>query len=155
MSFLEVYNEEVRDLLSRQAGKALEVREHRASRVYVKGLTAIVVKSASEMERVLEARPLSIALPLTVITINVIRAFIHGSALEGNIGFCYVLQVGKKNRAVGSTLMNQESSRSHSMFTVTVEMAEGVTSEVALPRVQSLRTQYYISNNSPGILGTQ
>ena len=54
VSFLEVYNEEVRDLLSKQAGKALEVREHRALRVHVKGLTAIVVKSAPEMERVLE-----------------------------------------------------------------------------------------------------
>ena len=57
VSFLEVYNEEVRDLLSKQTlNKALEVREHRSSRIYVKGLTAIVVKSASEMERVFEVR---------------------------------------------------------------------------------------------------
>ena len=33
-------------------------------------------------------------------------------------------QVGKKNRAVGSTLMNQDSSRSHSVLTVTVEAQE-------------------------------
>lgn len=32
-----------------------------------------------------------------------------------------VLEVGKKNRTVGATLMNQDSSRSHSIYTVTVE----------------------------------
>ncbi len=31
------------------------------------------------------------------------------------------MQVGKKNRSVGATLMNQDSSRSHSIFTITVE----------------------------------
>ena len=30
-------------------------------------------------------------------------------------------QLGKKNRAVGATAMNQDSSRSHSIFTITVE----------------------------------
>jgi hypothetical protein len=35
-----------------------------------------------------------------------------------------VAQVGKKNRSVGATLMNQDSSRSHSVFTVTVECVE-------------------------------
>ena len=30
-------------------------------------------------------------------------------------------QVGKKNRSVGATLMNQDSSRSHSIFTIVVE----------------------------------
>ena len=32
-----------------------------------------------------------------------------------------MVQVGKKNRSVGATLMNQDSSRSHSIFTITVE----------------------------------
>ncbi len=59
-SFLEVYNEEVRDLLAKQARRALEVREHSAAGVYIKGLTAIVVRSASELERVLEVRRSSI-----------------------------------------------------------------------------------------------
>ncbi len=31
------------------------------------------------------------------------------------------MQVGKKNRSVGATLMNQDSSRSHSIFTIIVE----------------------------------
>jgi hypothetical protein len=33
-------------------------------------------------------------------------------------------QVGKKNRVVGATMMNQDSSRSHSIFTVTIEATE-------------------------------
>jgi hypothetical protein len=33
-------------------------------------------------------------------------------------------EVGQRNRSVASTLMNNESSRSHSIFTITVETAE-------------------------------
>lgn len=33
-------------------------------------------------------------------------------------------QVGKRNRVVGETLMNRDSSRSHAIFTVTVERAD-------------------------------
>eukprot|EP01041_Mallomonas_annulata_P002751 gene2751-5419_t len=36
----------------------------------------------------------------------------------------HVMQSGKKNRSVGATLMNQTSSRSHSIFTIVVECAE-------------------------------
>jgi hypothetical protein len=35
-----------------------------------------------------------------------------------------VLAAGLKNRSTGATLMNLESSRSHSIFTVTVETAD-------------------------------
>lgn len=37
---------------------------------------------------------------------------------------CCMLQVGKKNRVVGATLMNQDSSRSHSIFSITIEATE-------------------------------
>jgi kinesin family protein 3/17 len=35
-----------------------------------------------------------------------------------------VLAAGRRNRSVGATLMNQDSSRSHSIFTITVEATE-------------------------------
>jgi hypothetical protein len=36
----------------------------------------------------------------------------------------HVMQAGKKNRSTGATLMNQTSSRSHSIFTIVVECAD-------------------------------
>ena len=36
----------------------------------------------------------------------------------------HVMQAGKKNRSVGSTMMNQTSSRSHSIFTIVVECCD-------------------------------
>ena len=82
-SFLEIYNEEIRDLLSKNPNEKLDVKEHSETGVYVKDLTSFVVKGVDEIRQ--------------------------------------VLAVGKKNRTVGATLMNQDSSRSHSIFTITVE----------------------------------
>ena len=82
-SFLEIYNEEVRDLLSKDPKNRLELKENADRGVYVKDLTSYVVKSVNEMENVLLA--------------------------------------GDKNRSVGATLMNQDSSRSHSIFSVVIE----------------------------------
>ncbi|EKX43204.1 hypothetical protein GUITHDRAFT_73421 [Guillardia theta CCMP2712] len=87
-SFLEIYNEEVRDLLAKDPKNKLDLKEDNDRGVYVKDLTSYVVKGATEMENVLLA--------------------------------------GKKNRSVGATLMNQDSSRSHSIFTIVIESsAEG------------------------------
>ena len=85
-SFLEIYNENVRDLLGKDQSKTCDLKETPERGVYVKDLTTFVVKSVSEIRKVLE--------------------------------------VGKKNRSVGATLMNADSSRSHSIFTVTVETSE-------------------------------
>jgi len=85
-SYLEIYNEEVRDLLSKDPKNHLELKENLDTGVYVKDLTTFVVKSAIEIDQ--------------------------------------VMQSGKKNRSVGSTLMNQASSRSHSIFTIVCECAE-------------------------------
>eukprot|EP00277_Geminigera_cryophila_P008226 CAMPEP_0179417520 /NCGR_PEP_ID=MMETSP0799-20121207/7412_1 /TAXON_ID=46947 /ORGANISM="Geminigera cryophila, Strain CCMP2564" /LENGTH=722 /DNA_ID=CAMNT_0021190537 /DNA_START=61 /DNA_END=2229 /DNA_ORIENTATION=- len=82
-SYLEIYNEEVRDLLSKDPKNRLEIKEDVERGVYVKELTSYVVKGVSEMENVLLA--------------------------------------GKKNRSVGATLMNQDSSRSHSIFSIVIE----------------------------------
>ena len=90
-SFLEIYNEEVRDLLAKNSTNKLELKENVDTGVYVKNLTSFVVKGVSEI--------------------------------------CNVLAVGKKNRTVGTTLMNSDSSRSHSIFTIVIECSETVNAE--------------------------
>eukprot|EP00227_Mantoniella_beaufortii_P001149 CAMPEP_0197614672 /NCGR_PEP_ID=MMETSP1326-20131121/59645_1 /TAXON_ID=1155430 /ORGANISM="Genus nov. species nov., Strain RCC2288" /LENGTH=429 /DNA_ID=CAMNT_0043183549 /DNA_START=129 /DNA_END=1415 /DNA_ORIENTATION=+ len=90
-SFLEIYNEDIRDLLARDQTGKCELKETPDSGVYVKDLTAFVVKGVSELNN--------------------------------------VLNVGKKNRTVGSTLMNADSSRSHSIFTITIETSEVMEGE--------------------------
>jgi hypothetical protein len=79
-SYLEIYNEEIRDLLSKDPKTSLELKENLDSGVYVKDLSSFVVKNVAEID--------------------------------------HVMQAGKKNRSTGATLMNQTSSRSHSIFTI-------------------------------------
>ena len=85
-SFLEIYNEEVHDLLSKNSKNKLDIKENSDGVFYVKDLTSIVVKSINEMKEVMEA--------------------------------------GRKNRHVGETLMNRDSSRSHCIFSIKVETSE-------------------------------
>ena len=53
MSHLELYNEEVRDLLSKNVSNKLEIRERTDIGVYVKDLSSFVVKNADEMDRLM------------------------------------------------------------------------------------------------------
>lgn len=53
MSYLELYNEEVRDLLGKNPTAKLEVRERPDIGVYVKDLSSFVVKNADEMNRLM------------------------------------------------------------------------------------------------------
>ncbi|GFH23801.1 protein KHP1 [Haematococcus lacustris] len=85
-SYLEIYNEDIRDLLSKNPNTKLELKESGDKGVYVKDLMQFVVKSQTEINS--------------------------------------VQTVGKKNRSVGATAMNQDSSRSHSIFTITIEMTD-------------------------------
>ena len=59
-SFLEIYNEEVRDLLSKNPKNRLDLKEHATSGVYVKGLNSFVVKSVAEISSILEVRRLKL-----------------------------------------------------------------------------------------------
>jgi len=86
VSYLEIYNEEIRDLLSKSPKEKLELKESSDTGTYVKDLSKFVVKSVGEMQQVMEA--------------------------------------GQRNRSVASTLMNNESSRSHSIFTITIESCD-------------------------------
>ena len=54
-SYFEIYNEEIRDLLSSNPKNALDLKESVDSRIYIKGLTSTVVKSFSEIDRVMKA----------------------------------------------------------------------------------------------------
>jgi len=54
-SYLEIYNEEIRDLLSKDPKNHLELKENMDSGVYVKDLTSFVVKNATEIDHVQQA----------------------------------------------------------------------------------------------------
>ncbi|ELK02186.1 Kinesin-like protein KIF17 [Pteropus alecto] len=83
-SYLEIYNEDVRDLLGPDTKQKLELKEHPEKGVYVKGLSMHTVHDVAQCERIMET--------------------------------------GWKNRSVGYTLMNKDSSRSHSIFTISIEI---------------------------------
>ncbi|CAL1294919.1 unnamed protein product [Larinioides sclopetarius] len=85
-TYLEIYNEEVRDLLGKDQSVCLEVKERPDIGVYVKNLTGVVVKNADDLDR--------------------------------------IMTLGSKNRVVGATNMNLHSSRSHAIFSITVESCE-------------------------------
>jgi len=91
VSFLEIYNEEIRDLLSKNPKERCELKDHPSNGVYVKDLSTVVVKNVDEMEG--------------------------------------VLATGLSSRSVAATNMNEGSSRSHSLFMITVEQAKMVDKE--------------------------
>ena len=85
-SYLEIYDEKVRDLLlnpNERNNSDLKPRETKEGEVFVPGLKTVVVKNATELLRIMD--------------------------------------IGNSNRSVAATLMNSESSRSHSIFKITVE----------------------------------
>ncbi|OXB83254.1 UNVERIFIED_CONTAM: hypothetical protein H355_002006 [Colinus virginianus] len=84
-SFIEIYNEQIFDLLD-SASSGLFLREHIKKGVFVDGAVEQVLSSAAEAYQ--------------------------------------VLTMGWRNRRVASTSMNRESSRSHAVFTITVESME-------------------------------
>lgn len=53
MSYLEIYIEEVRDILSKNPQKRLEIRERPDIGVYVKDISSFVVKNVDDMEKLM------------------------------------------------------------------------------------------------------
>ena len=49
-SYLEIYQEEIRDLLSKEPGKRLELKENPETGVYIKDLSSFVTKNVKEIE---------------------------------------------------------------------------------------------------------
>ncbi|KAM6906832.1 kinesin family member 4 [Xenentodon cancila] len=88
VSYLEIYNEEILDLLCSSKDKpAISIREDPKEGIKIVGLTESQVFSAREMVNCLE--------------------------------------LGNSARTVGSTAMNAASSRSHAIFTITLEQRRG------------------------------
>ena len=54
VSHLEIYNEEVRDLLSKDHEKKLDLKEGSDRGVYVKDLSSFVVRNAADMDKIME-----------------------------------------------------------------------------------------------------
>jgi len=90
-SYLEIYNEDIHDLLGPDAKKRLDLKEHPDKGVYVPDISLHSVHTTAECEALMEK--------------------------------------GWKNRATGATLMNADSSRSHSIFTINVEMMQTTGSD--------------------------
>ena len=86
-SYLEIYNDEVRDLLAKDVGAKMDVKEHIEKGFHVKNLVMEKVRNVTEIYN--------------------------------------VLAKGKRNRKTGRTDMNEHSSRSHAIFTVTIESSIG------------------------------
>ena len=53
-SYLEIYNEEVRDLLGKDIDKKLDLKEDKNKGVFVKDLTIISVKSTYEIQQLMD-----------------------------------------------------------------------------------------------------
>ncbi|CAF1458254.1 unnamed protein product, partial [Rotaria sordida] len=85
-SYLEIYNETIRDLLAKDVKTALDLKEHLDKGVQVQNLSWHPCSSVNDCERLMEK--------------------------------------GNRNRATGATLMNKDSSRSHSIFTIVTEMCK-------------------------------
>jgi hypothetical protein len=97
ISYLEIYNEQIRDLLlpnDKITACALNLKESPTEGVTVPGLTSHPVHNASECE--------------------------------------HFLSLGSKNRIIGATLMNQNSSRSHSIFTISIEQITNINNNESL-----------------------
>ncbi|XP_032356318.1 kinesin-like protein KIF15 isoform X4 [Etheostoma spectabile] len=86
-SFIEIYNEQIYDLLD-TASASLFLRENIKKGLFVEGAVEKFVNSATEAYQ--------------------------------------VLSMGWRNRRVASTSMNRESSRSHAVFTMTLESKESI-----------------------------
>ncbi|CAH1102092.1 unnamed protein product [Psylliodes chrysocephalus] len=96
VSYLEIYNEQIRDLLlpSDKSLSNLVLKETPNEGVTVPGLSLLPVHNASECER--------------------------------------YLNIGSKNRMIGATLMNQNSSRSHSIFSISIEQISNVNNNESI-----------------------
>lgn len=126
-SFYEIYNEEIRDLLSvtksgsKAKMKILDLKETPDGTVVIKDLSHFVVNNVGELKKLKCA--------------------------------------GDKHRAFGATKMNQRSSRSHTIFTITIETVAGAenpkTSTVRVGKFHLIDLAGSERQNKTGTTGTR
>ncbi|KAK4871761.1 hypothetical protein RN001_015885 [Aquatica leii] len=97
VTYLEIYNEDVRDLLSSNPNIKLEVRERPDVGVYVKDLMGFTVDSIESISELMNR--------------------------------------GNANRMTRSTLMNDVSSRSHAIFTITIEAKDKADNKTTIGKL--------------------
>lgn len=97
VTYLEIYNEDVRDLLSANPNAKLEVRERVDVGVYVKDLMGFTVDSIESITELMNR--------------------------------------GNTNRMTRSTLMNDVSSRSHAIFTITIESKDKMDNKTTIGKL--------------------
>ena len=109
VSYVEIYNEELRDLLSdnnRKSSTSLIIREDKTGSIAVDGLREVAVKNLDQL-------------------------------IE-------VFRFGEKNKSVGSTKMNDRSSRSHAILKIVFEK-----STVVNPKLAAGDKENFADLNSP------
>ncbi|CAN7000878.1 unnamed protein product [Brassica rapa subsp. trilocularis] len=92
-SFLEIYNEQITDLLE-PSSTNLQLREDLGKGVYVENLVEHNVRTVNDVLKLL---------------------------LQARLPYLNIILRGAANRKIAATHMNSESSRSHSVFTCTIE----------------------------------
>jgi kinesin family protein 5 len=98
VSYVEIYLEKIRDLLDENRLKNnLTVREDKLKGIYIAGVTEEYVTSVQELLQIMHL----------------------GTRVASTLSLLFVF-VGATNRATAATGMNEGSSRSHSIFTITV-----------------------------------
>ena len=85
-SYIEIYNEEIHDLIGKDTKNKLDLKENSDKEMFIKDLSMHIVTGINEIEK--------------------------------------LMLTGTKNRSVGETAMNKDSSRSHSIFTIYIEASE-------------------------------
>jgi hypothetical protein len=104
VSYFEIYNEHVRDLLTPRTNPPthLKIRESKSDGVYVQNLTDSPVKSFSDIRKLMD--------------------------------------MGDMNRTVAATKMNDTSSRSHAVFTLTLKQIQhDISTDSTIERTARMR----------------
>ncbi|CEP21674.1 unnamed protein product [Cyberlindnera jadinii] len=100
VSFFEIYNEQVRDLLkTHEVNSQLRVREDPVTGPYIEGLQSFPIQVVDD--------------------------------------FVNYMKIGNKNRTTGATKMNDKSSRSHAVFTVSIRITEFDSNEYLVRETNS------------------